>query len=24
MFDFVMTPSGADIQMTGGAFFRAT
>lgn len=24
MFDFVMTPSGADIQMTGGAFFRAS
>jgi hypothetical protein len=24
MFDFAMTPSGADIQMTGGAFFRAT
>jgi hypothetical protein len=23
MFDFVQTPSGADIQMTGGAFFRA-
>jgi hypothetical protein len=24
MFDFVMTPSGADIQMTGGVFFRAS
>ena len=24
MFDFAQTPSGADIQMTGGAFFRAT
>lgn len=24
MFDFVVTPSGADIQMTGGAFFRAS
>ena len=24
MFDFAMTPSGADIQMTGGAFFRAS
>jgi hypothetical protein len=24
MFDFVQTPSGADIQMTGGAFFRAS
>lgn len=23
MFDFVITPSGADIQMTTGAFFRA-
>jgi hypothetical protein len=23
MFDFVQTPSGADIQMTTGAFFRA-
>ena len=23
MFDFVQTPSGADIQMTGGVFFRA-
>lgn len=23
MFDFVQTPSGGDIQMTGGAFFRA-
>ncbi len=23
MFDFVQTPSGADIQMTGGAFLRA-
>lgn len=23
MFDFAQTPSGADIQMTGGAFFRA-
>ncbi len=23
-FDFAQTPSGADIQMTGGAFFRAT
>jgi hypothetical protein len=23
MFDFVMTPSGADIQMTTGVFFRA-
>jgi hypothetical protein len=22
MFDFVMTPSGADIQMTGGVFYR--
>lgn len=24
MFDFAQTPSGSDIQMTGGAFFRAT
>ena len=24
MFDFAQTPSGADIQMTGGTFFRAT
>lgn len=24
MFDFAQTPSGADIQMTGGVFFRAT
>lgn len=24
MFDFVMTPSGADIQVTGGEFFRAS
>jgi hypothetical protein len=24
MFDFVMTPSGADIQMTGGVFYRAS
>lgn len=24
MFDFAQTPSGGDIQMTGGAFFRAT
>lgn len=24
MFDFVQTPSGADIQMTGGVFFRAS
>lgn len=24
MFDFAQTPSGADIQMTTGAFFRAT
>jgi hypothetical protein len=24
MFDFVMTPSGADITMTGGEFFRAS
>lgn len=24
MFDFAQTPSGADIQMTGGIFFRAT
>lgn len=24
LFDFVQTPSGADIQMTGGVFFRAT
>ena len=24
MFDFVQTPSGADIQMTGGTFFRAS
>jgi hypothetical protein len=23
MFDFVQTPSGGDIQMTGGAFYRA-
>jgi hypothetical protein len=23
MFDFVQTPSGSDIQMTGAAFFRA-
>ena len=24
MFDFAMTPSGADIQMTSGAFYRAS
>ena len=24
MFDFSQTPSGADIQMTGGVFFRAS
>lgn len=24
MFDFAQTPSGADIQMTGGVFFRAS
>lgn len=24
MFDFVVTPGGSDIQMTGGAFFRAS
>lgn len=24
MFDFVVTPSGTDVQMTGGAFFRAS
>lgn len=24
MFDFAQTPSGADIQMTGGPFFRAS
>lgn len=24
MFDFAMTPSGADIQMTGGVFYRAS
>jgi hypothetical protein len=24
MFDFAMTPSGADITMTGGEFFRAS
>jgi hypothetical protein len=24
MFDFAQTPTGVDIQMTGGAFFRAT
>ena len=24
MFDFTQTPSGGDIQMTGGAFFRAS
>lgn len=24
MFDFAQTPSGADITMTGGVFFRAT
>lgn len=24
MFDFAVTPSGADIQMTGGVFFRAS
>lgn len=24
MFDFAMTPSGADIQMTGGVFLRAS
>lgn len=24
MFDFAQTPSGADIQMTGGEFFRAS
>ena len=23
MFDFAITPSGADVQMTGGAFYRA-
>ena len=23
LFDFVQTPSGADIQMTTGVFFRA-
>ena len=24
MFDFAVTPGGSDIQMTGGAFFRAS
>ena len=24
MFDFAQTPSGSDIQMTGGTFFRAS
>lgn len=24
MFDFVVTPSGVDVQMTGGVFFRAS
>lgn len=24
LFDFVQTPSGGDIQMTGGAFYRAS
>lgn len=24
MFDFAVTPSGSDIQMTGGVFFRAS
>lgn len=24
MFDFAVTPSGTDVQMTGGAFFRAS
>lgn len=24
MFDFVVTPSGADVQMTGGVFYRAS
>ena len=24
MFDFAQTPSGSDIQMTGGAFYRST
>jgi hypothetical protein len=24
MFDFVQTPSGADIQMTGGVYYRAS
>jgi hypothetical protein len=24
LFDFAVTPSGADIQMTGGTFFRAS
>lgn len=24
MFDFAITPSGADVQMTGGTFFRAS
>jgi hypothetical protein len=24
MFDFVVTPSGSDIQMTGGVFYRAS
>jgi hypothetical protein len=24
MFDFVITPTGADVQMTGGVFFRAS
>lgn len=24
MFDFSITPSGADVQMTGGVFFRAS
>jgi len=24
MFDFAITPSGADVQMTGGVFFRAS
>lgn len=24
LFDFAQTPSGADIQMTGGTFYRAS
>jgi hypothetical protein len=24
LFDFAITPSGADVQMTGGVFFRAS